>query len=178
MSNKQIFTKIYNAIPKDFFLNEDGVFECAIDIYLTYCGIRPGCIPFDGEVQYGGISSDEMLNYMDSAKGKKCINTLNNIKNLKVVIGPYYDTGTSILETLPFDKYPTVIIEATFLHEDHIVEAKEKKHLHIFDLLPYFAKYDKTTFVLIHFSSRYDISELKTYQKIYEETYKNIFFFL
>lgn len=88
------------------------------------------------------------------------------------------DTGTSILETLPFDKYPTVIIEATFLHEDHIVEAKEKKHLHIFDLLPYFAKYDKTTFVLIHFSSRYDISELKTYQKIYEETYKNIFFFL
>jgi len=97
MSNKQIFTKIYNAIPKDLFLNKDGLFECAISIYLTYCGIRPGCIPFDGEVLYGGISTNEMLDYMYSSKGKKCINTLNNIKNLKVVIGPYYDAGTCIV---------------------------------------------------------------------------------
>ena len=41
------------------------------------------------------------------------------------------DTGNSILDNLPFDKYPIVIIESTFFHIDHILEAREKKHMHI-----------------------------------------------
>lgn len=88
------------------------------------------------------------------------------------------DTDNSILDTLPFSDYPTVIIEATFLHPDHINEAKQRKHLHISELEPYFVKNDKTTFILIHFSNRYSVDEIKTYQKTYEDKYNNIKFFV
>jgi len=87
------------------------------------------------------------------------------------------DTDNSILDTLPFSNYPIVIIEATFLHPDHIHEAKQRKHLHISDVEPYFIKNEKTTFILIHFSNRYTIDEIKTYQKVYEK-YGNCKFFV
>lgn len=88
------------------------------------------------------------------------------------------DTGNSILNNLPFNKYPFVIIESTFFHVDHILDAKEKKHIHIFDLEPYFIKYKETKFILIHFSCRYTIQEIKNYQKEYQEKYENIIFFI
>jgi len=88
------------------------------------------------------------------------------------------DTGHSILNTLPFDKYPVVIIESTFFAPDHIEEARDRKHLHITDLEPYFVKNNNTHFILIHFSNRYDLNELKTYQEKYEKKYNNIKFFL
>lgn len=88
------------------------------------------------------------------------------------------DTGHSILNSLPFDKFPLIIIESTFLFPEHLSEAREKKHLHITDLDPYFEKHNETTFVLIHFSSRYKIDEIKEYQTIYETKYKNIKFFV
>lgn len=88
------------------------------------------------------------------------------------------DTGNSILDNLPFDKYPIVIIESSFFHIDHILEAREKKHMHISDLEPYFIKYKETKFILIHFSSRYNIDEIKKYQKEYQEKYSNIIFFI
>ena len=88
------------------------------------------------------------------------------------------DTGNSILDTLPFDKYPTVIIEATFFAPEHIDEARGKKHLHITDLEPYFIKNNTTKFILIHFSNRYNLDALKEYQEIYEKKYNNIKFFL
>ena len=88
------------------------------------------------------------------------------------------DTGNSILYKLPFNKYPTIIIEATFLHADHTQEAIDRKHLHIFDLEKYFKGNMTTLFILIHFSNRYTIDELKVYQKIYEHRYDNVKFFL
>ncbi|NBO72970.1 hypothetical protein EBV26_21250 [bacterium] len=98
MSNKRIFSKIYRSIPKEFFADEDGVFGCAISIYLTWCGIRPACIPFDGDYNdKKSISSNEMFDKMMTAKGKKCLETLSTIQSLKVVVGPYYDSGTAIV---------------------------------------------------------------------------------
>ena len=88
------------------------------------------------------------------------------------------DTGNSILDTLPFDKFPNVIIECTFIHQEHIQEAIDRKHLHITDLEPYFIKNKDTIFILIHFSSRYIIDEIKEYQKVYEEKYSNVKFFI
>ena len=88
------------------------------------------------------------------------------------------DTSNSILDKLPFDKYPIVIIESSFFHIDHILEAREKKHMHISDLEPYFIKYKETKFILIHFSSRYNIDEIKKYQKEYQEKYSNVIFFI
>jgi ribonuclease BN (tRNA processing enzyme) len=88
------------------------------------------------------------------------------------------DTGNSVLKELPLSKYPIVIIEATFLHSDHVQESKEKKHIHIQDLEPYFIKHKDIKFVLIHFSCRYDIEEIKKYQQEYQEKYENVIFFV
>jgi hypothetical protein len=88
------------------------------------------------------------------------------------------DTGNSVLATLPFDKFPTVIIESTFFAPEHVEEARDRKHLHITDLEPYFVKNNNTRFILIHFSNRYELSVLKNYQEIYEKKYNNIKFFL
>ena len=41
-----------------------------------------------------------------------------------------------------------------------------------------FKKYSDKTFLLIHFSSRYKIDEIKEYQIIYETKYENIKFFV
>jgi len=88
------------------------------------------------------------------------------------------DTGSSILDSLPFDKYPIVIIEATFLNNDHKQEAIDRKHLHITDLQPYFERFKETKFILIHFSSRYTLEEIKTYQSIWENMCGNVKFFI
>jgi hypothetical protein len=93
---QRLFNKIYNSIPKNIFVNDDGILSCAIDIYLTWCGIRPACIPFDGEIKYGGISGNEMTNRMlTTIEGKQCLAKLAKIPKLKVIIGPYYYYATT-----------------------------------------------------------------------------------
>jgi len=95
---KNLYQQIYNAIPKQFFVNKEGLEDCAIAIYLTATGVRPACAPFDGEIKRGGMGGDEMFEKMTKSKiGKASLNKLNKISRLKVIIGPYYDIGDAIL---------------------------------------------------------------------------------
>ena len=57
-------------------------------------------------------------------------------------------------------------------------EAIDRKHLHITDLQPYFERFKETKFILIHFSSRYTLEEIKTYQSIWENMCGNVKFFI
>ena len=52
---KKLYQQIYNAIPKTFFVNKDGLEECAVAMYLTAMGVRPACAPFDGDSLRGGM---------------------------------------------------------------------------------------------------------------------------
>ena len=88
------------------------------------------------------------------------------------------DTGNMALEYLPFNIYPVIVIESTYLNIEHEEKAREKKHLIITDLEMYFERYNTTQFVLIHFSCIYKIDEIKQYQKMYEEQYTNVKFFI
>jgi len=90
-----LYKKILSAIPNNLFINKDGVKSCAIDIYFTALGVRPSCIPFDGEVKYGGKCGDEMLKSI--TKNIKCLDKLKKIKEITVIIGNYYDTGEQIV---------------------------------------------------------------------------------
>ena len=95
---KNLYQQIYNAIPKKFFVNKEGLEDCAIAIYLTAMGVRPACAPFDGEAKRGGMSGNEMFEKMTKSKiGKASLDKLNKINRLKVIIGPYYDIGDAIL---------------------------------------------------------------------------------
>lgn len=95
MSHKQLFNKIYKAIPSNLFKHKESINEAAIDIYLTATGVRPACIPFDGEIRYDGMGSNQMIENI--LKNPKILDKLKKINEIEVLIGPYYDTGTSIV---------------------------------------------------------------------------------
>jgi ribonuclease Z len=76
------------------------------------------------------------------------------------------DTGKEIFEHQEWNKileYPAIIIECTFILEDEKEQAIKTQHIHWDDLEPIVDKYNKNTFILIHFSQRYDNSEIKKF---------------
>ncbi len=88
------------------------------------------------------------------------------IKKLFVYLG---DTGKEIFEKEEWEKiveYPAIIIECSFILEDEKEQAIKTQHIHWDDLAPIVDKYNKNTFILIHFSQRYDNSEIR---KFFEE---------
>ena len=76
------------------------------------------------------------------------------------------DTGKEIFENNEWIKiveYPAIIIECTFFLKDEKEQAIKTNHIHWDDLEPIVDKYINNTFILIHFSQRYDISEIKKF---------------
>lgn len=103
--------------------------------------------------KYAGLSQDELKNLAQN----RVQLSIENIKNYILFCG---DTSSFVLDLLPFDQYNIVIIESTFLYEEHLEEASKRKHLHINQLLPYIQSNPDTKFVLIHFSKRYKNEEI------------------
>jgi ribonuclease BN (tRNA processing enzyme) len=87
------------------------------------------------------------------------------------------DMGYTSLNDLPYNKYSLFVIECSFLNDEHIKEAEEKQHLHIKHLLPIVEKYININFIFIHFSCRYNKSEIKEYSKKYSHL-KNVIFWI
>jgi ribonuclease Z len=74
------------------------------------------------------------------------------------------DTKIDILEIHPeILEFPVIIIECTFLYEEDIEIAKEKKHIHWNDLKPYILRNPERLFILIHFSQRYKDEEISKF---------------
>jgi len=94
-SAKNLFKKISESIPENLFKQEESKNEAAIDIYLTAMGCRPACIPFDGEVRYGGEASNTMIKYLESHP--EVLNKLSKIKEITIEFGPYYDAGNQFV---------------------------------------------------------------------------------
>jgi hypothetical protein len=90
---RNLFNNIVKAIPTNIFSSKDSINEAALDIYLTATGVRPGCIPFDGDMSNNGLSSFDMVEILNKHPEK--LNKLKEIKEIKVIKGPYYDVGES-----------------------------------------------------------------------------------
>ena len=91
------------------------------------------------------------------------------INKLFVYLG---DTGKEIFENKEWEKiveYPTIIIECTFILDEEIEQARKTNHIHWKDLEQIVDKYKDNSFILIHFSQRYDNSEIR---KFFEEKNK------
>ncbi len=63
------------------------------------------------------------------------------------------------------EKYGTIIVECTFLHNNinDIKQAKDTKHMHWNNLKPYIESHPDITFVLSHFSARYNPKEVREF---------------
>ena len=57
-------------------------------------------------------------------------------------------------------EYRNIVIECTFIKEDDLEQADKTNHIHWKSIEPIIDKYKDNTFILIHFSQRYDNSEL------------------
>jgi len=83
------------------------------------------------------------------------------------------DTSKEIFDDKEWEKiveYPTIIIECTFILKEEREQAIKTHHIHWDFIEPVVEKYNKNTFILIHFSQRYDKSEIK---KFFEEKKKD-----
>ncbi|KAL6898600.1 beta-lactamase-like protein [Trichoderma evansii] len=73
------------------------------------------------------------------------------------------DTTTKTLAEEPVwlkEGIPVVITECSFLYEKHRAQAEKTKHTLWIDLEPIIRKWPRTTFILTHFSMRYDDAEV------------------
>jgi len=104
------------------------------------------------------------------------LSEIKNNKDLQSILLFCGDMNYTSLETLPFELYPYVIIECTFLNDTDIEEARTKKHLHITDLIFYFEKHLLITFILIHFSCKYTKMEIKEYSSKYN--FSNVIYWI
>jgi ribonuclease Z len=73
------------------------------------------------------------------------------------------DTDYKIFENDIIFKFNTIIIECTFIHDEHIKLAMDDKHMHWNDLKPHIIAHPDINFVLIHFSARYSCEEIERF---------------
>jgi ribonuclease Z len=75
------------------------------------------------------------------------------------------DTDHRVLANPQLEKYTTIIMECTFLHDVDAKHAKEKKHILLSRLLPYIQSHPHITFMLCHFSTKYKDRDVVTFFK-------------
>jgi hypothetical protein len=128
----KLFNNILKAIPSNIFKHKESINEAAIDIFLTATGVRPACIPFDGEIKYDGMGSNKMIQIIH--ENPKCLDKLRNIKEITIIIGPYYDVGTSIVvaNTLSFKSgdVSQIIPKLDKIAEKYGDARSNAKHIH------------------------------------------------
>ena len=66
------------------------------------------------------------------------------------------DTSCEILEDEMLERYNSIMIECSFIHDDELERSTLTKHIHWQQLKPYVIKYPNKIFYLYHFSMRYE----------------------
>jgi len=87
------------------------------------------------------------------------------------------DTSSRVLSSLDYS-FPIIIIECTFLLDEHYEEAISRLHIHWKDLEPYIYSNKTTNFCLIHFSTRYKNEQLIEFEKQVQKSYSNVEFWI
>jgi ribonuclease Z len=106
--------------------------------------------------EYRGMSQEEIANL--KKEGKEITEIIE--VPLFCFLG---DTNYKVLEDKRLAKYPTIIIECSFLFPDEIQLAKKKNHMHWDQMKEYIKSHPNNTFVLTHFSARYTDFEINEF---------------
>ena len=88
----------------------------------------------------------------------------------------YYltDTDKEILKNEEIYKYKTIVIECTFFKDEDYDNACKTKHIHWKDIEEYIKNHKDNNFILIHFSQRYDKSEIENFFENYIKDFPNL----
>ncbi len=169
--------KFTNWIPKPI------INQTRVTVNSTKINVE--AISLDHEIECFGYGLSEIRTKLKEEYLNKPEEELKILSKTKEITQEYFypilffcgDMGFTSLYNLPYDKYKLFIIECTFLHDNHIKEAEEKQHLHIKHLIPIVEKYSEINFIFIHFSCRYNKTEIKEYMKKYDQL-KNVTFWI
>jgi len=82
------------------------------------------------------------------------------------------DTNKDILKSESIKKYRTIMIECTFIMDDEMLQAEKTFHIHWKDIEGYIKENKDKTFILYHFSQRYNTNELREFFK--KQDLKNV----
>lgn len=113
-------------------------------------------------VGYGFISTKKKLK--PSLIGSKNIRNLSDGE--KYDFTPCYefcfigDTSCDVLNDEALERYQSVIIECSFLYEEHIERSIKTKHMHWQQLKPFVLSHPLQQFFLYHFSARYSPQQI------------------
>lgn len=172
--NHKIHNK-YNLIGVDYnsrypivIRNKNWIIE-TIQCYHTVPCVGYGFIEIRKKLidSYIGLSKEELIQLR---KDKTIIE-----KEVEVPIFCYLgDTDETIFdkEKTTIFKYPIIMVECTFLLDEQLQNAKLKKHIHINSLEPIILNNSKNTFVLYHFSDRYEKNQIMDFFN--KKNYKNV----
>ncbi|AYV76769.1 MAG: beta-lactamase superfamily domain [Terrestrivirus sp.] len=126
------------------------------------------CVP--KEISSHGLDCDhnicDEIDQIDEIDQNECDDT-KDIQNSFETSEPIYTFNTV------FDKFPTMIIECTYLLPEHRGLALDNRHMHWNALEPYIRGHPNTTFILIHFSNRYAPKFIDDFFK--KTPYKNVY---
>lgn len=77
----------------------------------------------------------------------------------------FYNEKECVTYNTCLEKYGTIFVECTFLHDvpEEIKHAKKKKHMHWVNLKRYIDAHPQINFILGHFSTRYKSSEIMSF---------------
>ncbi|ARF10191.1 ribonuclease BN tRNA processing enzyme [Hokovirus HKV1] len=82
------------------------------------------------------------------------------------------DTNINIFSDVSIFSYRTIMIECTFIDQEHENRALERDHIHWSQIKPYVEKYVNIEFILFHFSNIYEPEYIKNFFN--KESLKNI----
>jgi ribonuclease Z len=131
------------------------VFKC----YHTVPTVGYGLIETKQKLkeEYKGMNGSEIGKLR---KEGTCVTREENIP----LIAYLCDTDNRALGCNPsLFTYKAIIVECTFLYEEHANETKERQHLHWQDLKPYVLEHPEIQFILMHFSQRYSDAEVQAF---------------
>jgi ribonuclease Z len=106
--------------------------------------------------EYSELSGKEIKKLKD----EKVEITINKMEPIFLFLG---DTNKNILLEEKIYNYPTIIIECSYICDEDLILAKKNKHIHWKDIKDIITKYSNIQFILIHFSMKYTVNQLKQF---------------
>jgi ribonuclease Z len=144
--------------PYEYF---NGKERWLVESIRCYHGID--CVGFGFSVEkiklkeeYSGLDGKDIKKIKDS--GIEI--TYKKMEHVFIYLG---DTNKQIMTDKTIYKYPTIIIECTYIYEEDISLAKKNNHIHWNEIKDIIKEKESIQFILIHFSMKYKNEDIQNF---------------
>jgi ribonuclease BN (tRNA processing enzyme) len=158
---------ISSTSPYEFF---NGKERWVVESIRCYHGID--CVGFGFSVEkiklkeeYSGLNGKDIKRIKD----EQIQITYKKMEPVFIFLG---DTNKQIITDEKIYKYPTIIIECTYIYDEDILLAKKNHHIHWNEIKDIIKEKESIQFILIHFSMKYKTESIQSF--FTEQNIKNV----